>query len=183
MYILGIDPSQRHTGLCLRDTTVSGAPRFYEIQPKEKELYASLKTLQEELSCFLKAFVQPIPPDQVAICIEKQGYAGHSAQTLFCAEMFIIDTIKTSLGKMPKFLSPIPVQLESYLKKVEGLDICSKKSIVDGYKALHGQGRISSHLVEAFYLTKLAEAVLAKSWRYNLSSNEIPRYPWPTINE
>lgn len=182
MHILGIDPSQRHTGLALRDTAARGGPCFYEIQPKERELFASLKSLQEELLRFLETFVI-CPKDQLFVCIEKQGYAGHSAQTLFTVEMFIVDSIRAFLGRPPNFLSPIPIQLESYLKKVEGIDITSKSSIVKAYKATYGQGRISSHLVEAFYLTRLAEAVLDKRWRYNLSENEIPRYPWPTINE
>jgi len=47
--LIGIDPSQRHTGLCvLRDSE----PSFFEIQPKQDSILECLEYLAEELSSF-----------------------------------------------------------------------------------------------------------------------------------
>jgi hypothetical protein len=82
------------------------------------------------------------------------------------------------------WVMPLPKQLKSYLTKMHGIDTANKSSIVKHFKLTEGHpGRISSHLVEAYYLTRLAQDVLRGTWRYNLPSKELAPIPGPITRE
>jgi len=78
---------------------------------------------------------------------------------------------------------PLPIQLKSYITKMHGIDTTSKSSIVAGFKKqMDWSKRISSHKVDAYYLTRLAEDVLLGRWRYKLPSKETNLFAGTILN-
>lgn len=177
MRILGIDPSQRHTGLALY---TGGSVVFREIKPIEVDVLSSVLRLKESLRTYLKEIPQV---QELVVSMEKQVLSGHSSTLLFYVEMAVAEVLH-EVG-VRKMVSPLPIQLKSFMKKVEGVGIASKTEIVASFRARYGEeygvSRISSHCVEAFYLVKLAKAVLEGSWGYKLPASEVPLYPWSVI--
>jgi hypothetical protein len=120
--------------------------------------------------------------------MEKQVVGGHSSLLLFYVQMAILATIKGFMTVKPvEIVMPLPIQLHSYMKKMHGIDYASKSTIVAGFKRNHSsqswaQKRISSHLVDAYYLARLGNHVRAGKWRYKLPSNEEPLVPWKIMN-
>lgn len=172
--IVGIDPAQRNVGLCFRDKGVQ--PVFRIIQP-DSDILASGLEIRETLQEFFKQF-RP-----TTFVIEKQmPNATRTGPLLFYIQMMVLEAIRL-YNPDPQLVWPLPVQLRSYLHHKVGADIKSKGSVVAHFKKTEAfEGRISSHCVEAFYLTRLAEEVLAKTWVYNLSEKELPIVSWKVIN-
>jgi len=175
---IGIDPSQRHTGLCvLRDS----GPSFFEIQPKQDNILECMEYLAEEFSSFL-AENSGI---ETMICVERQlSVGGQSSSLMFLVQMLILNCIKKHrpTQKM-ELVMPLPIQLKSYITKMHGIETKSKSSIVAGFrKQMDWQKRISSHRVEAYYLAKLAKDVLLGRWQYKLPSRETNLFEGTIIN-
>lgn len=175
---IGIDPSQRHTGLCLLTET---GPSFYEISPKHDNILDCLDELANELSSYL---AQNYGSD-TTICVERQLSVGaKSSSLMFLFQMAVLSMIKHAhpMEEM-RLIMPLPIQLKSYMIKVHGLDTSKKSTIVAGYKAATGQsGRISSHKVDAYYLARLGRDVSLGSWRYNKPSKEAKLFAGTILN-
>lgn len=170
----GIDPSQRNVGLCFRK---SGAQSwFHQIQP-ETDILSSGREIQQKLLQYFRLY-QP-----TVFALEKQmPNATITGPLLFYIQMVVLGTIH-EYTKEPKLVWPLPIQLRSYLKKRVGADISSKGTVVAHFKETENYPlRISSHCVEAFYLTRLAEDVLAGVWNYKLSEKELKIVDWKVIN-
>jgi len=175
---IGIDPSQRHTGLCLLTGT---EPSFYEIKPTQDSLLESLEYLADEFASWLAQNWG----DGDLICMERQlSVGGQSSSLMFCVQMLMLSCIKrhAPLEEM-RLVLPLPIQLKSYLIKAHGIDTKNKSSIVAGFKEQTGwQGRISSHRVEAYYLACLGRDVSLGSWRYNIPTKETKLFAGTIVN-
>jgi len=175
---IGIDPSQRHTGLCiLRDS----GPSFFEIQPDQPDILECMDYLATEFRSWLRQNYHI--GDQ--ICIERQlSMGGQMSSLMFLVQMVVLNCIKrhAPLQEM-RLVMPLPIQLKSYMTKMHGIESKKKSSIVAGFKKQQNwQQRISSHKVEAFYLAKLAEDVLLGRWQYKLPSRETNLFEGTIIN-
>ena len=178
MNFIGIDPSQRHTGLCLLTGT---EPSFYEIQPKHDNILDCLEQNSEELASWLCRNYH----SGDLICIERQmSTGGQMSPLLFCVQMGVLSTIKHHAPSQEmKICLPMPIQLKSYMKKVHYLDIKNKTTIVAGFReAMDWKSRISSHKVDAYYLARLAKDVSLGSWRYTKPSKEAKLFAGTTLN-
>lgn len=178
MNFIGIDPSQRHTGLCiLRDS----GPSFFEIQPTQDNILESMDYLADEFSSWL---AQNCGSDD-QICIERQlSMGGQSSSLMFLVQMVVLSCIKrhAPLEEM-RLVMPLPIQLKSYITKMHGIDTKNKSNIVAGFKKQLGwTKRISSHRVEAYYLAKLAEDVLLGRWQYKIPSRETNLFEGTILN-
>jgi len=175
---IGIDPSQRHTGLCL---LAEAGPDFFEIKPTQDTLLESLEYLADEFASWL---CQNWRTGDL-ICMERQlSVGGQSSSLMFTVQMLMLSCIKrhAPLQEM-RLVMPMPIQLKSYLIRVHGIDTKNKSSIVAGFKEQTGwQGRISSHRVEAYYLALLAKDVSLGSWRYNIPTKEVKLFAGTIIN-
>lgn len=178
MNFIGIDPSQRHTGLCLLTEAKSS---FYEIQPTQDSLLGSLEYLAEEFRGWLAVNWK----EGDLICMERQlSVGGQSSSLMFCVQMLILACIRevTKQEEMQLVL-PLPIQLKSYLKKRHGIDTKNKSSIVAGFKEQTGwQWRISSHRVEAYYLACLGRDVSLGSWQYKIPTKEVRLFSGTILN-
>lgn len=178
MNFIGIDPSKRHTGLCL---LVGTEPLFWEIRPKYDNVLDCLGQTSEELASWLCKNYRT----NDLICMERQmSIGGQMAALMFCVQMGVLSTIKhyAPLEEM-KLVMPLPIQLKSYMKKVHNLDITSKAAIVAGFKQKTGwEKRISSHKVDAYYLALLAKDVSLGSWQYKIPSKESKLFEGTILN-
>lgn len=174
--IVGIDPSQRHTGLCfLREAE----PVFHEIKTEAQDVLTSAATLRKGL----REFIKDNKAENAVIAMEKQlSVGGQSSTLLFHMQMNVFEVIK-QLQSEPTLVLPLPIQLTSYIKKQHKGDTSSASSIVAHFKDTTGwKGRISQHCVDAYYLALLGRDVLSGVWSYKLPSNEAPLTPWRTTN-
>jgi len=175
---IGIDPSQRHTGLCLLE---EAGPSFWEISPKHDNVLDCLDQTTDELASWLARN----SGKDTLICIERQmSKGGQMAPLMYCVQMVVISTIKRHRPLMDlELVLPLPIQLKSYMTKIHGLDISSKSTIVAGFREkLSWEPRISSHKVDAYYLAQLAKDVFLGSWQYKLPSKEAKLFAGTVIN-
>lgn len=174
--ILGIDPGLRHTGLCLLDD--GHDPVFTELQPYPRDVLAAVV----DLKLHLKATFLQLPHNTV-IAMEKQlSVGGQSSSLLFYVQMAIAETIWEWAAHgsiLYKMVMPLPVQLNSYMKKVHGVSTENATAVVRSFKKATGYGgRISVHCVDAYYLAKMGQDVVNGKWSFPLPSKEMPLFPW-----
>jgi len=179
--VIGIDPSQRHTGLA---SLCSGSvPVFHEIQPTT-DILTSGRQIEQELTLFLSKEATP----DTFYSVEKQlSVGGQSSSLMFYVQMVVLNTVgrfvQENFKKEPVFVMPLPIQLKSYMKKVHGFDISKPSTIVQSWKKKHSgapwaQGRISQHKVDAFMVAELALDVMKGSFSYKKPQKEAPLIPW-----
>lgn len=177
IYYLGIDPSLRNTGVILMDEDGNVVLKN-QISPTEEPVLQAALVLRTELIRLLTA----IKDKTVVVSMEKQLYRANSSPTLFYVQMLIAEELHRFLNSPQKpivMVSPLPVQLKSYISRQKGVDITSKSTIVEGWKKAHlYKGRISQHLVEASYLAELAKDVMNGQWKYTVSDKDLPLFPW-----
>jgi len=175
---IGIDPSQRHTGLCILS---DAGPSFFEIKPTHDNILECMDQLSDEFSSWLAK--NYLSGDQ--ICIERQlSMGGQMSSLMFLVQMVVLSCIKrhAPLEEM-RLVMPLPIQLKSYITKMHGIETKSKSSIVAGFKKqLNWNERISSHRVEAYYLARLAKDVLLGRWQYKLPSRETNLFEGTILN-
>ena len=178
MNFIGIDPSQRHTGLCVLRNS---GPSFFEIQPDQPNILECMDQLSNEFSSWLCQNYRT--GDQ--ICIERQlSMGGQMSSLMFLVQMVVLSCIKrhAPLQEM-RLVMPLPIQLKSYMSKVHGIDTKKKSYIVAAFKEqLSWSERISSHKVEAYYLARLAEDVLLGRWQYKIPSRETNLFEGTILN-
>jgi len=175
MKFVGIDPSLRHTGLCLRE----GAEfLFDEIKTGKQDVLTSCKQIRADFRAFLKKH----GASNAIFCIEKQlSVGGKSSSLMFHCQMNMLELIKETGAT--QIVMPLPIQLQSYVKKRHGAPAADGDPYVKHFQAtMNWPHRISIHKVDGYYLTRLGEDVVNKKWRYNLVSAEQALHPWGTIN-
>ena len=178
MNFIGIDPSQRHTGLCL---VSDEGPSFYEIKPVHENVLDCLGQIADEFSSWLCRNYHTGD----LICIERQlSTGGQMSALMFCVQMVILSSIKSHAPlESMRLVFPLPIQLKSYLMKVHGINTKNKSSIVAGFKKNTGWSKaISSHKVEAYYLAVMGKDVLLGSWRYNIPTKEAKLFAGTILN-
>lgn len=195
MDVVGIDPSQRHTGLCLlREGETE--PRFYEIQTGTQDIMTSSIIIEQELKHWMR-FLNCL---DTVFCLEKSVSGGFTSALLFHVQMVILKTIeqwpfyaapspcgvKPSVARV-RLVWPLPVQLKSYMQKMCGVQGVSKEAIVARCKQMvpSYKGRMSSHKADAYFLARLGKAVIEGRWSYKLSEKELrilPNEQWEIIN-
>lgn len=179
--ILGIDPSLRHTGLCLlSEGTIHFI--FREIKSTQPSMLLAVQEIRRGVRQFL------LDHDALGcrcFSIEKQlSVGGHTSSTQFYVQMAVLETVRVLLaGDEPVLIMPMPVQLRSYVQKVEKAPAYGGRSYVDFFREKYNHPqRISEHCVDAFFLAKLALDVTSKRWYYKLPEKEAPLHPWRTHN-
>lgn len=190
--IIGVDPSQRHTGLVALSTVVGSTPRFSEIQPKDSILASGLQ-IKAEFIAWVRLMKVTFPGEDLIFSIEKQLPVGGQTSALqFYIQLCVLEGIGQFINteKRQEVVMPLPVQLRSYMRKRHNVDITSASSGVASFKDQYknepwmvGLTRISQHKVDAFYLAKLAEDVMAGYWKYKLPSRDLRVVPWGILNE
>lgn len=176
--ILGVDPSQRHTGLAL----LRGSDKdFYEIKTGTEDVLTSAKTVRREF----REFVESHSCNRVALCVERQLVLGRQTSSLmFHMQMNLLQVIEEIWHHPRQFVMPLPNQLQSYIFHRHGLKPGKAASpVVNLYKKLTGdQRRVSIHCVDAYFLGQLGREVLKGTWEYNLPRKEPPQVPWSIAN-
>lgn len=181
MKVVGVDPSQRHTGLALLDDKFEfEAPLFFEIETRGTDLLTSVQRIRRE---FAKWVAENTMKDDVVFSMEKMVASGYSSQLLFYVQMTLFEVIQSCYVKTsPILVNPLPVQLKSYIKKRYQIDVGKKSWIVDGFKEKcqvdWRERRISSHLVEAYFLARMGIEVLEHRWEYTRPQRELLLVPW-----
>lgn len=178
MNVVGIDPGQRHVGLCL----LNGAETlFHEIKTDKQDVLTSIVTIESQLDNFLTS--KGLNPGTTLFAIERQlSVGGQSSSLMFCMQMTILKQICMN-WKDVQLVMPLPVQLRSYIKKVHGGDISSARATVKHFQTTtRWKQRISQHCVDAYYLARLAQDVKAGKWEYKLPSNEAQLFPGTVLN-
>jgi len=171
MLFLGIDPSQRHTGLCFLENR-EAEPHFCEIQTGDLPLAESALDLRSDFRTWVGHMMQR--GDTLLVAMEKQVVGGHMSLTLFHIQMVLIEELATFSDRRVKLVFPLPVQLKKYMRERHGVIVSSKTQIVRSYQEKYGGGRISSHKVEAFYLALMGIDCSEGSWKYKLPAREPP---------
>lgn len=185
MKVVGVDPSQRHTGLCLMDETLSTVPVFYEIQTRGSDLLTSIQKIRKEFTNWLDENTEL---DDVVFSMEKMPSGARGHQVLLPVQLALFEVVQSRyLLQQPLLVNPLPVQLKSYMWhrfKIKS-QTANKSEIVkafrDQFGNAYGVGRISSHCVEAFFLTKMAVEVLQHTWSYNKPEKELRLHPWEVL--
>lgn len=176
--ILGVDPSQRHTGLCL----LRGAePIFHEIKTGKEDVLTSARTVRREF----RAFVHEHQCQDAALCIERQlVMGGQSSSLMFHMQMNLMEAVKQLWGHPQQLMMPLPNQLQSYLYHRHKIPTsASDGAIVKFFKEHTGRNkRISIHCVDAYFLAQLGREVLKGDWKYKQPSKEPAQIPWRLID-
>jgi len=108
MITLGIDPSQRHTGVCLVDYGPAGTKCFWEIKTGNDDLLTSGAGVFTKMENLLRE----IPPSETIIGMERQ--ISRSSPFLFYVQMQVLAVIHSwAFPHTPKIILPLPVQLQS----------------------------------------------------------------------
>lgn len=173
---LGVDPSQRHTGLCLRG---AGLLAFDEIKTEGMDMLSSARYIRQRFI----AFVRQHNAENATYAIEKQlSVGGQSSSLQFFVQMNVLEAVRY-LNPEPTLVFPLPIQLQSYVKKVQNVPSHKGREYVAFCKKQIGHpGRLSEHCVDAYYLTRLAEDVMARRWWYKLPESEAAVIPWRIEN-
>jgi hypothetical protein len=184
--VLGIDPSQRHIGLCFTAESIL-SPRFRELKP-EGDLLTCYQTLKNSLIYEL-SFLDPYDD---LVCVEKQlSVGGQSSGTMLVMQNAVHEAIQDWLSRRVskyrdlnfQLVSPLPIQLQKYIRDMIGFKGKTNGELVSFFKQQTSvAGRVSIHCVDAYYLTRLARDVRRGLWRYNLPSKEHPLHPWKILN-
>lgn len=177
MWIIGIDPSLRHTGVCVRNTTDPNNLYTYEVKTGKLPVIESAWAVTDELTTFLNTINQYIWPASTVLCIERQipNAPGSSAAIQFYMYLQVIETLDCYFNYLrEKFIiTPFPMQLKKYMRvKHEVKEVSRKQSIIDRYKELTGRYN-SSHIAESWFMTCMAEDILKKNWTLPMDKSVI----------
>jgi len=176
MYFLGIDPSQRHTGLCLLSEDANRYV-FRELKTKDCDLLTACQFLKTELHLTL---AQWIGLEEMVVGFERQ--ISRASPFLFHVQMELLEELGEWVGKSKlKLVLPMPSQLRAYMRDRHEVDITNKSTTVASFKKkVNFQNRVSSHCAEAYYLAVMAKDVYEEKWRFN-RCRERPIIPWQEV--
>ena len=179
MIFIGIDPSQRHTGICIMRTPEDYVLSQIDTTVKD-DLATSVKIIRRELRKGLFGDTE-IPFDQYAFGIERMIPGAMTSPLMFAVQTIVYDEILDFFGEyVPSFTTPYPVQLKAYMSRHHGVDIKNKKTgIIQGYKRITGdEARVSSHRAEAYFLARMAQDVIEGRWSFKQKPQKLRMFPW-----
>lgn len=179
---VGVDPSQRHTGLCFLKGE-GAEPSFHEIKTEGLDVLSSMHKLRTDFKSVLVR--EGVEKGKAVFSVEKQlSVGGQSSSLMFCMQMVVLEVVHEWFPEGNyQVVAPLPIQLTSYIKRIHGIDISSAGSIVRGYQKATGRTkRISQHCVDGYFLARLAIDVCKGEWSYNLPTKEAALVPWSTKN-
>jgi len=176
--ILGIDPAQRHTGMCLLKT--DSTYLFHEIKTTE-DVLSSTRQIKKEMVEWTRDNCSS--PESLTYSLERQlSVGGYTSALQYHFQVTVLEGIAYLSGNYARLVFPLPIQLKSYIKKLGG-DIKSPSTIVRSFKKLTGyKGRISQHCVDGYYLARLAEDVILGKFQYKLPSKDYKIVPWEIMH-
>jgi len=173
--IIGIDPSQRHTGVCI----LGGQQKIdkaFDIKTDGLSILDSVKRLRGELR---QLFLQY---PTATYSVEKMMPSARSGALLFYVQMALLEEL-VSVNATPALAHPLPIQLKSFMIKRFGFDPSTKTAIVEEAKKHSGySGRMSSHMADAYFLARMADEVINHRYSYPLSKVELQLFTWKVIN-
>jgi Holliday junction resolvasome RuvABC endonuclease subunit len=173
--IIGIDPSQRHTGICvLSDTDPMLIAETREIKTEELPILDSVRKIRVEIGELFGQY-----PDAV-YSMEKMMPTATAGALLFYVQMAILEELESRTSK--KLIHPLPVQLRSYVRRVTGILPQNKTQTVELAKRASGYTkRMSSHIADAYFLARMGKAVVDGMYEYKLSRGELPLLSWEVL--
>ena len=176
---LGIDPSLRHTGLCLIDDR--GEPRLSQVDTHNVHTLEATHDLRQQLGEKLGKIARATTRRNIrlTVTVEKQlPVGGQSSALMFHVMMLVLGTMEHYLPPDYQLVMPLPNQLKSYLQKRHSIITSKgrKTPIVQAFREEYGPaiGRVSSHKAEAYYLALLGKEVMQGTWKYTQPSKEAP---------
>lgn len=174
--ILGIDPAFRNTGLCLYGGT---EPKFGLVKTDSAQDFASSTAhMRRELTEKFKKIAGHVD----VISIERQISKGAESSAMQFAAQCLILELCLDILKPTTWVAPLVIQLRSYMKK-NGVDIGSDGSKVRSFREQTGyKPRLAVHCVDAYYLCRAAEDVIAGRWQYKLPGKETALIPGVILN-
>lgn len=171
---IGIDPSQRHTGICVLSKSLE-VVSLSEIKTGDMPVLESIVYIRNEMRKVCKVYPTAV------YSMEKMMPQATNGALLYCVQMAILEVLGDSTSK--QLVHPLPIQLKSYMKKLLGQVPPNKTAIVEGFKAATlYKGRVSSHCADGYFLARMAEEVVNKRFKYNLSKVELPLMTWGVID-
>jgi len=181
--ILGIDPGSRNVGLCLE---TEAGPLFFDLKTRSENVLGCLMEVKVEVQKFLRAEMKE---KVLVLAMEKQlSVGGSNSALMFAAQAAAAGALAEMelQGELviECMVSPLPVQLRSYAKRVLGYDISTGRATVASFKDKSGfKGLISQHCVDAYLLVRAAQDVLEGRWAYKLPTKEQVLFPWRILND
>lgn len=173
MEFIGIDPSQRHTGICVMGPDLK-IKDSYDITTEGLAILESGFKVRVELGQLFGKY-----PDAV-YSVEKMMPAAGSGALLFYFQMILLEELATRTTR--KLVHPLPIQLKSFMKMLTGTVPTNKTEIVKRAKELSGYTkRMSSHIADAYFLARAAKMAVEGRYEYNLSRLELPLFSWEVI--
>lgn len=173
-HIIGIDPSQRHTGVCILNSKLD-VVEIFDVVTGQEPILESGMMIREQMEVLFKGY-----PDAI-YSMEKMMPGATCGPLLFYVQMIILESMARCTTK--KLVHPLPIQLKSYMKKLLGAVPSNKTEIVQGFKKLTSfKGRASSHCADAYFLARMGDEVAAKRYSYRLSEKELPIMSWGVLN-
>lgn len=171
---IGIDPSQRNTGICVLGEDHHVADR-YDITTGTMSILDSAALLRLKIGVLFKKY-----PD-ATYGIEKMMPSARCGALLFYMQMVILEEFQAHTSR--RLVHLLPVQLKSYMQKRYAFIPKDKTSIVNKAKELSGvTGRMSSHQADAYFLARACEEVIAGRYEYALSKVELKLFSWSVLN-
>lgn len=173
-YIVGIDPSQRHTGVCILDQHLK-VLEVFDIVTGATPILESGIMIRDQIGILFKKY-----PDAL-YCMEKMMPGATCGPLLFYVQMIILESMAEHTSK--RLVHPLPVQLRSYMKKLLGKVPENKTATVQGFRELTSfKGRVSSHCADAYFAARMGDEVVNNRYSYRLSEKELPIMSWGVIN-
>lgn len=171
--IIGIDPSQRHTGVCILDKDLS-IVQAYDIVTGSVPLLESGIIVREMLGVLFDQY------PTATYSVEKMMPSARNGHHLFYIQMVLLEELAQRTNK--RLIHPLPIQLKSFMKSLLGTVPETKTDIVKAAKQLTSfPGKMTSHVADAYFLARLGDRVLNNNYKYNVSRIELPIISWEVI--
>lgn len=174
-FAIGIDPSQRHTGVCVvRRNNPTVIAESYDIETGKLSILDSGLLIRGELRRLFSRY------PNATYAVEKSMPGARCGALLFYVQMILLEEL--SAGTDRKLVHILPVQLKSFMKSKVGVVPSNKTEIVRYARELSKfKGRMSSHIADAYFLALAAGDVRDGLYSYNISRGELPIISWRVL--
>jgi len=171
--IVGLDPSQRHTGVCVINPELK-IIEAYDIKTDGMNILEAGLYIRAQLGILMDKYPRAL------YSVEKMMPNARNGALLFYVQMILLEEMEKRTTK--RLCHLLPIQLKSFMKKLTGKVPDSKSEIVNAAKVLTSfRGRMSSHMADAYFLARAGDQVLSGQYEYNLSEVELPLYNWEIL--
>lgn len=183
--VIGIDPSLRHTGLCLDRGTEP--PVYHEIKTGRAPVVEAMGDIRRSLASWFRE--QGVDREPAIWAVERQLAQGDvNGWLMMLAQVAVCEAILEEAVGAVQMVAPYPNQLKAYISRIHGVKTDSKTQIRLGQREImrrrsqSGEAPlVSSHKAEAWFLTQMARDVLAGRWSYMQSPVKVRVFPWPIV--